>query len=43
LAVDVGLRYALVNGRPLEEIRGGVTFGFPLSFGGAKASQTAQK
>jgi hypothetical protein len=43
LAVDIGLRHALVNGRPVEEIRGGVTFGFPLSFGGAKASQTAQK
>jgi hypothetical protein len=43
LAVDVGLRHALVNGRPVEEIRAGVTFGFPLSLGGAKANQTAKK
>lgn len=31
LAFDVGLRYALVNGRPVNELRAGVTFGFPLS------------
>lgn len=43
LAVDVGLRYALVNGRPLEEIRAGVTFGVPLSFGGAKANEAMRK
>jgi hypothetical protein len=33
LAVDAGLRYALVNGRPVNELRAGVTFGFPLNFG----------
>ena len=33
LAFDVGLRYAQVNGRPLNELRAGVTFGFPLSLG----------
>jgi hypothetical protein len=43
LAVDVGLRHALVNGRPVDEIRAGVTFGFPISFGGAKASETMRK
>lgn len=39
LAVDVGVRHALVNGRPVDEIRAGVTFGFPLGFGGAKATR----
>ena len=33
LAFDIGLRYALVNGRPVEELRAGVTFGFPLNLG----------
>lgn len=33
LAVDLGLRYALVNGRPVSELRAGVTFGFPLNLG----------
>jgi hypothetical protein len=33
LAVDVGLRYAMVNGRPVNELRAGVTFGFPLNLG----------
>ena len=27
------LRYALVNGRPVNELRAGVTFGFPLNLG----------
>ena len=31
LAFDVGLRYALLNGRPVNEVRAGVTFGFPVS------------
>jgi len=31
LAFDAAARYALVNGRPVEELRIGVTFGFPLS------------
>jgi len=30
LAVDVGLRHALTNARPVNEIRAGVTFGFPV-------------
>jgi hypothetical protein len=33
LAFDVGVRYALVNGRPVNELRAGVTFGFPLNLG----------
>src|ERR1700687_154939 len=30
LAVDVGLRHALTNARPVNELRAGVTFGFPI-------------
>ena len=33
LAFDVAFRYAQVNGRPINELRAGVTFGFPLRFG----------
>ncbi len=36
LSFDVGLRHAFVNGRPLNEIRAGLTFGFPLHFGGGE-------
>ena len=31
LAFDVGLRYAVVNGRPVNELRAGLTFGFPVN------------
>jgi hypothetical protein len=41
LAVDVGVRYALVNGQPVNELRAGVTFGFPLSLGRPMNSETA--
>ena len=35
LSFDVGLRHALTNGSRVDEIRAGVTFGFPLhGFGG---------
>jgi hypothetical protein len=35
LSFDVGLRHALTNGHPVNEIRAGLTFGFPLTmFGG---------
>ena len=37
LAFDVGVRHAFTNGRPVDEIRAGVTYGFPVSFGGGKA------
>jgi opacity protein-like surface antigen len=30
LSLDVAFRYALVDGRPVEELRAGMTFGFPL-------------
>jgi hypothetical protein len=30
LSLDVGLRHALTNGRSVNEIRAGMTFGFPL-------------
>jgi hypothetical protein len=33
LSFDVGLRYALVNGQPVNELRAGLTFGFPLNLG----------
>jgi hypothetical protein len=32
LSFDVAIRHALTNGHPVNEIRAGVTFGFPLSF-----------
>lgn len=32
LNFDVAIRHALTNGHPVNEIRAGVTFGFPLSF-----------
>ena len=31
LSFDVGIRHALTNGHPVNEIRAGLTFGFPLS------------
>jgi hypothetical protein len=33
LSFDVAIRHALTNGHPVNEIRAGLTFGFPLSFG----------
>jgi hypothetical protein len=30
LAFDIGVRHALTSGQPVNEIRVGVTFGFPL-------------
>ena len=30
LSFDVGIRHALTDGRPVDEFRAGVTFGFPL-------------
>jgi hypothetical protein len=30
LSFDIGLRHALTNGRPVNELRAGLTFGFPL-------------
>jgi hypothetical protein len=30
LSFDAAVRYAFVNGRPVQELRAGLTFGFPL-------------
>jgi hypothetical protein len=32
LSFDVGIRHALTGGHPVNEVRAGLTFGFPLSF-----------
>jgi hypothetical protein len=39
LSFDVALRHALTNGHPVNEIRAGVTFGFPLRLIGAGSVQ----
>jgi len=39
LSFDVAIRHALTNGRPVNEIRAGLTFGFPLSFFEGHAAQ----
>jgi len=30
LAFDVGVRHAITNARPVDELRAGLTFGFPV-------------
>src|SRR5258708_17859735 len=39
LSVDVGLRHALTNGRPGNEVRAGVTYDFPLRALDARTAQ----
>jgi hypothetical protein len=39
LSFDVGLRHALTNGHPVNEIRAGLTFGFPLRMFGEQSQQ----
>lgn len=39
LSFDVGLRHGLTNGHPVNEIRAGLTFGFPLSMFGGRSQQ----
>ena len=39
LSFDVGLRHALTNGRPVNEVRAGLTFGFPLQMFGDRPQQ----
>jgi hypothetical protein len=39
LSFDVAIRHALTNGHPVNEIRAGLTFGFPLSLFEAHATQ----
>jgi hypothetical protein len=40
LSFDVGLRHALTNGHPVNEIRAGLTFGFPLGQLGGRPVQS---
>jgi hypothetical protein len=40
LSFDVGLRHALTNGRPVNEVRAGLTFGFPSGMFGDRSQQT---
>jgi hypothetical protein len=40
LSFDVGLRHALTNGRPVNEIRAGLTFGFPLQMHSERRQQS---
>jgi hypothetical protein len=40
LSFDVGLRHALTNGRPVNEVRAGLTFGFPLRMFGDRPQQS---
>jgi hypothetical protein len=40
LSFDVGLRHALTNGHPVNEIRAGLTLGFPLSMFGGRSQQS---
>jgi len=34
LSFDIGLRHAVTNGHPVNEVRAGLTFGFPLQMFG---------
>jgi hypothetical protein len=40
LSFDVGLRHALTNGHPVNEVRAGLTFGFPLRMFGDRTPQS---
>jgi hypothetical protein len=40
LAFDVGVRHALTSGHPVNEVRAGLTFGFPLLPFGDRPSLT---
>ncbi len=40
LSFDVGVRHALTNGHPVNEIRAGLTFGFPLRMFGERSQQS---
>jgi hypothetical protein len=40
LSFDVGLRHALTNGHPVNEVRAGLTFGFPLGLFSARPAQS---
>jgi hypothetical protein len=40
LSFDVGLRHAITNGRPVNEVRAGMTFGFPLRMLGGRPEKS---
>src|SRR5712675_900106 len=40
LSFDIGLRHALTNGHPVNEIRAGLTFGFPVALFGGPSAQS---
>src|SRR5882672_4510922 len=40
LSFDVGLRHALTNGHPVNEVRAGLTFGFPVALFGGPSAQS---
>jgi hypothetical protein len=40
LSFDIGLRHALTNGHPVNEVRAGLTFGFPLEQFGGRSAQS---
>jgi hypothetical protein len=40
LSFDVGVRHAIANGHPVNEIRAGLTFGFPLRMFGERSQQS---
>jgi hypothetical protein len=42
LSFDVGLRHALTNGHPVNEVRAGLTFGFPLQFVGERQQRSSR-
>jgi hypothetical protein len=37
LSFDIGLRHAVMNGQPINEIRAGLTFAFPAKLLGTKS------
>ncbi|MGY4472818.1 hypothetical protein [Bradyrhizobium sp. USDA 3364] len=39
LSFDVAVRHALTGGHPVNEVRAGLTFGFPLTFFGGQAAR----
>jgi hypothetical protein len=41
LSFDAAVRYAVVNGRPVQELRVGMTFGFPLFLSQPMSAQSA--
>jgi hypothetical protein len=43
LSFDVGLRHAFTNGRPVNEVRAGLTVGFPTGLFGKADRNDADK